>query len=482
MRRLIGFALVGILSGFTLPVSSFASETPRPNIIYILADDLGYGDLGCYGQKKIRTPNIDQIAAEGMRFTQHYSGAAVCAPSRFTLMSGKHIGRSSTYGQGQRLKPDTFTLPKMMQQAGYATGAMGKWGLGDDPNHQGLDEWYGFISQSYAHFYYPERIWKNTERIEIPENYQANGLRDDGKYTDKIKDGVYIHDELTKEAVAFIKQNKDKPFFLYLPYTIPHLELVVPPDDPMLAQYKKEFPQFAWDTKEFTRGKAAGGTAFYDGRGYCSTDYARATLAAMISRMDRDIGKIMALLKELELDENTIVMFSSDNGPSWIEIAVDREFFNSNGVLRDGKGSYYEGGLRVPFIARWPKKIKPGTVSDHISYFPDVLPTVAEIAGIEPAEKVDGISMVPELLGKGGQQEHKFLFWANSVRMGKWKYVKGGKNYDGSKAGQLFDLEADIAETTDVLSKHPEVVSKIRRIIDENGIKQTAKPKKKKNK
>lgn len=449
-----------------------AVQAAPPNVIYILADDLGYGDLGCYGQQKIRTPHLDQMAAEGMRFTQHYSGAALCAPSRFTLISGKHIGRSSTYGQGQKLQPDAFTLPKMLKQAGYATGAMGKWGLGKDPNNQGLDEWYGFISQSYAHFFYPERIWKNTERIEIPQNYQSEGIRTKGRYTDKVKNGLYIHDEFTREALSFIRTNKDRPFFLYLPYTIPHIELVVPPDDPMLAEYKKEFETLPWES---SAKKPAGGSAFYDGYGYCSTDHARATLAAMISRVDREIGSIFALLKELNLDENTLVMFASDNGPSRPDLGVDRDFFDSNSELRDGKGSYYEGGIRIPFIARWPNKIPAGTVSDHISYFPDVLPTIAEMTGTPLSQPTDGISMAKELLGKGTQKQHEFLFWSKAVRMGKWKYVLKGE-------GQLFDLEADIAETTDLLDQYPEVVSKIRQIIEENGLKQTSKPKKKSKK
>lgn len=437
-----------------------ATQSRKPNLIYILADDLGYGELGCYGQTKIKTPCLDQLAAEGMRFTQHYSGAAVCAPSRFTLMTGQHIGRSDTYGQGQRLKPDAVTLPKLLKQAGYTTGAFGKWGLGNDPNHQGFDEWYGFISQAYAHFFYPEKIWVNTEQIDIPENV---GLRKNGEYGDVGK-GVYIHDRFTGNALEFIKRNQSKPFFLYLPFTIPHLELIAPADS--MAQYEGKWEERVFDTTEKT--KPAGGTAFYDGHGYCTTRQARAAYAAMVSRMDRDIGRIADEVKKLGLGDDTLIMFSSDNGPSWWGAGgYDRDFFEGAGPLRDGKGSYYEGGLRVPMIAWWPGRIRAGSVTDHISYFPDVMPTLLDVAGAKPPKKTDGISMTPTLFASGRQKQHDFLFWARAVRMGDWKYVKN----------ELYDLSKDIGETTNAAAEHPEIVSRIKAIIEGNKIK--AAPKKK---
>jgi len=443
-----------------------AKETP-PNIIYILADDLGYGDLGSYGQQKIKTPYLDQMAQEGMRFTQHYSGSAICAPSRFTLMTGQHIGRSQSYGQGQNLKPEQTTLFTLAKKAGYATGAVGKWGLGKNPNDRGVDQWYGFLSQAYAHFFYPERIWHNQERIDIPENHKKNGLRINGSYTEKIDQGIYIHDEFTKKALEFIKDNHSEPFFLYLPYTIPHLELIVPNDDPAFIEYRKIFPERNFDTTNYTRkGKkaAAGGARFYDGHGYCSSEYPRATYAAMITRLDRDIGKIFKSLKEFGIDDNTLVIFSSDNGAAkWEAGGSDREFFQSNGKLRDGKNNYYEGGIRVPMIARWPGKIKAGITSDHLSYFPDILPTFSELLNQPLKEKIDGLSLLPTLLSKGEQLQHKHLFWSGAVRKGKWKYVKKGR-------GMLFDLSTDVSEEKNLSSTHKDVLEELKGIYEENKI------------
>jgi arylsulfatase A len=444
---LVVFALSSLLGHATTQVSEAAS---RPNIIYILADDLGIGEVGCYGQEKIKTPFIDQLAAEGMRFTQHYSGAAVCAPSRFTLMTGLHIGNSDTYTQKQRLKPDSQTLPKLMQEAGYTTGAFGKWGLGEDPNDQGIDDWYGFVDQSYAHYHYPERIWKNKERIEIPENY---GLRKDGHYYD-ISKGVFIHDEFTQNALRFIDENQEKPFFLYLPYTIPHLEFIVPEDS--LKQYLGQWPEKAVPP---SKGN------FYDGFGYCASEAPLATRAAMISRMDRDIGVIMQKLKTLELDENTLVCFASDNGVLSDKMGMDVEFFDGNGPYRETKFTYYEGGIRVPMIARWPGRIEAGSLSDHISYFPDILPTFTELAGVELAKATDGISILPTLLDTGAQSQHEFLFFEKALRLGDWKLVRA-KNQD-----ELYNLAKDVGETTDLSKSYPEVLDRLVKLWEAHQIK-----------
>jgi len=443
--------------------SVLLAKNNKPNIIYILADDLGYGELGSYGQTKIKTPFLDTLAAQGMKFTQHYSGAQVCAPSRFTLITGKHIGRSETYGQRQKLKPNEFTVAKMLKEKGYVTGCFGKWGLGNDPNAQGFDEWCGFIDQGYAHFYYPERIWRDTVQVELPEN---KGLRVDGKYKEDYNKGTYIHDVFIDTALKFIADNEKSPFFLYLPLTIPHLELIAPQSS--LEQYQGKWEEKEFDTK--IKEKTAGGRKFYDGYGYCSNDNPRATYAAMVSRMDRDIGRIMELLKKLNLEENTLIIFSSDNGPSWWDVGgYDRDFFQGAGPLRGGKATFFEGGIRIPMIACWPGTINPGTESDHISYFPDVLPTLAEIAGAKVPEGIDGVSMLPTFLEKGKQEQHEFLFWAGAVRMGEWKFVHSGKELKG-KQPMLFNLSEDIGETKDLAVQHPEIVEQIKEIIQENKI------------
>jgi arylsulfatase A len=437
----------------------------KPNIIYILADDLGYGELGCYGQEKISTPNLDRLAAEGMRFTDHYSGSAVCAPARMTLMTGKHIGHHKTTGQGQRLGPGYVTLPALLQEVGYATGGFGKWGLsradGKDPgapNQQGFDQWLGFISQGHAHFYYPEWVWKNQEKTFFDEN---KGLRVDGVYREG-HEGTYIHDVFTEGALEFIRDNKTQPFFLYVPYTIPHLEMAVPDDS--LAQYQGKFPEKPFVTSQ---GKPDGGTAFYDERGYCSCQEPLATYAAMVSRMDRDVGRIVSLVEELGLGENTLVMFSSDNGPANSQAGgYDREFFQGAGPLREGKGSLYEGGIRVPMIARWRGMIQAGSTTGHPSAFWDVLPTCAEAAGVAPPDDVDGLSFLPTLLGNTeAQREHDFLYWefkgVSVVRMEPWKAIWRTRADDAGTPGpQLYNLAEDIGETTNLAEAHPDIVAR----------------------
>ncbi len=421
----------------------------RPNIIFILADDLGYGDLGCYGQDKIRTPNLDRMAAEGMRFTQHYAGSTVCAPSRCALMTGLHTGHCWVRGNKRvPLRPCDVTVAELLKKAGYATGITGKWGLGEPettgiPNKQGFDQWFGYLNQHNAHFYYQPFLWKNKQLVVLEGN----------------KDGQrrqYTHDLFTDFALDFIRTNKDKPFFLYLAYTIPHAELLVPDDS--LRQYIGKFSERPYEKRR--------------PRDYNSQATPKAAFAAMITRMDRDIGQIFSLLKELGIDDNMFVMFSSDNGPHK-EGGADPQFFKSTGPLRGYKRDLYEGGIRVPMLAHWPGKIKPGLVSDHISAFWDFLPTCAELAGVKVPDNIDGISMVPTLLGQPDKQKkHKFLYWEfheqggkQAVRIGDFKGVRLNvyKKPDGPI--ELYNLKNDIGEKNNIADRHPEVVAKIEKYL-----------------
>lgn len=439
------------LSTATAALLHCAKKVERPNIIYIMADDLGYGDLGCYGQKKFSTPNIDRMAAEGKVFTQHYAGSTVCAPSRASLMTGLHTGHTTIRGnkeyepEGQHPLPaGTVTVASLLKQAGYATAATGKWGLGGpgtegEPNNHGFDLFYGYLCQRQAHFYYQDHLWKNRERVDLPGN--AGGKREQ-----------YTHDMIADQAIDFIKTNSKNPFFLYVPFTIPHAELAVPEDD--LAAFRGKFPEEP-----------------YVGRHYGSQDYPHAAFAAMVTRMDRDVGRILDTLKELGLDENTIVFFTSDNGPHK-EGGHDPQFFDSNGLLRGHKRDLYEGGIRVPFIARWPGKIASGTQSDHVSAFWDFLPTACELAGIEPPGDIDGISFVPALMDKSNQKKHDYLYWEfyeggskQAVRFGDWKAIRF--NVKGKADGpiELYNLADDPGEQNDVADQHPELVNKARELL-----------------
>lgn len=447
------------LFALLLPVpqdhASAASPPRPPNVIFILADDLGYGELGCYGQQKIRTPNLDRMAAEGMRFTQHYCGAPVCAPSRCVLMTGLHTGHaairdnSAVKPEGQQPIPDeTVTVAEVLKARGYATAAIGKWGLGPpgstgDPNRQGFDLFFGYNCQRHAHNYYPTYLWRNDRRIELDGN--------DGGLTGR----QYSADLCTAEAIRFIKENRHRPFFLYLPYTIPHVAIQVPEDS--LAEYRGLWPD----------------PPYPGDRGYLPHPAPRAGYAAMVTRMDRYVGQIFALLKELDLDGQTLVMFSSDNGPTHGGVGgSDSEFFQSAGPLRGLKGSVYEGGIRVPLIARWPGKIKPASVSDHVCAFWDILPTVAEAAGASTPPGIDGISFLPTLLGTGPQPKHEFLLWEfygyggqQAVRFGDWKGVRVNCHKDPAGPIQLYNLKTDPAEKHDVADGHPEIVQKIQEIM-----------------
>ena len=420
----------------------------RPNIIYILADDLGYGDIGTNGQQKTRTPNIDRLAAEGMQLTQHYSGSTVCAPSRCSLMTGLHTGHcyvrgnKGTNGYDLPLPVDSFTVGELFKKAGYKTGCIGKWGLGGPdtdghPNSQGFDYFYGHLGQGKAHFYYPEFLWENTEQIMLNGN-------------------SYSHDLMTEKALNFIAGNKDKPFFLYLPYTIPHAELKVP-DDEIIQHYRS----LGWqDTPYF-------------GSHYADQPTPHAAFAAMVTRMDRDIGTIGKLLKKLDLDDNTLVIFTSDNGPHSAG-GGDPSFFDGNGPYRGIKRDLYEGGIRVPFIARWPGKIRPGAKSEHISAFWDFMPTCAELIGVDAPQGLDGISYLPALLSKGTQKQHDHLYWEfyeqggkQAVLKGKWKGVRLSVKNVSDPPLKLFDLDNDPSETTDVAASNPEIAQQLTDLINQ---------------
>lgn len=423
-------------------VSAVAVEAAKPNIIYILLDDAGYGDFSCYGQEKFQTPNIDKLATEGMKFTQHYSGSTVCAPTRCSLMTGLHTGHTFVRGnrevqpEGQAAMPaDIVTIPRLLKSAGYTTGAFGKWGLGSpsstsDPSEH-FDLFYGYNCQREAHLYYPDHLWRNKERIEL-----------DGKtYTGRM---------INEEALQFVRDSKSDPFFLFLPVTIPHAAMQAPEED--MAPWRKKFPQF-----EDVIGKYAGS----------ETNNPVAAFAAMMTIADEGVGDLMALLKELDIDDNTLVMFSSDNGPHK-EGGHKPEFFNSNGPLKGHKRDLYDGGIRAALIARWPDKIKPGTTSELISAHWDMLPTFCELADVEAPAGIDGISIVPELTGQDTQQKHEFLYWEfyekggkRAVRFDNWKAVQLKLTGVAQKEGiELYNLNTDIGEETNIAKQHPVLVKR----------------------
>ena len=452
---------------------SDAAERP-PNVIYLLADDLGYAELGCYGQKWIKTPHIDRIAHEGIRFTNHYSGNAVCAPSRCTLMTGKHPGHAFIRNNGnpparrnlgtpkQLYFPGQFPIPlneitiqEMLKQKKYATAAIGKWGLGfegstGDPNRQGVDLFYGFLCQVHAHNHYPRFLWHLRDGNAKKEMLPGNDRTLHGK--------TYSQDRFIDVALEFIDQNKDRPFFLYMPFAIPHLSIQVP--DASLREYKDVIPEEA-----------------YKHRGYLPHPAPRAGYAAMVTHMDRGVGQIMARVAELGLDDNTLIIFASDNGPTFNRLGgSDSEFFASAGKFRGLKGSLYEGGIRVPMVARWPGKIKPMSVTDLPSAFWDVMPTIAELTGTTPPEQIDGISFAPTLLGESDrQQKHEYLYWEfaayggqQAVRQGNWKAIRQNMLKKGNQnplQTELYDLASDVGEQHNVAAQHPDVVAKLNAIM-----------------
>ena len=431
-------------AALAMPLSLHAAESKRkPNIIYIMADDLGYGDLSCYGQKKFTTPHLDKMCAEGMKFTDHYSGSTVCAPSRCVLMTGMHTGHAYVRGnrevrpEGQAPMPaGIFTVPRMLKKAGYVTGMFGKWGLGapgspSDPAEH-FDTFFGYNCQRQAHTYYPKHLWSNKTKVPL-----------DGK--------TYTADLIAEKGLEFIKANKDKPFFCYMPTTVPHASMHVPEDSH--KPWREKFPQF-----EKKIGRYSGPTVTNP----------IAAFAGMVTRLDASMGKLFALLKELKIDDNTLVIFTSDNGPHR-EGGHDPNFFDSNGPLRGLKRDLYEGGIRVPFIARWPGKVKAGTTTDLPSAFWDFMPTCADVAGIDSPKSIDGLSYLPTLLGQGDKQKtHEYLYWEffeqggkDAVRMGKWKGVRTNTRRNPDAPLQLFDLEKDLGETKNIAAENPEMVKKL---------------------
>lgn len=457
-------------------ITSIVFAQQKPNLIYIYADDLGYGELGSYGQQKIKTPNLDKIAKEGIKFTQHYTGAPVCAPARCMLMTGKNSGHSYIRGNyelggfedenegGQMPLPEgTFTIAKLMQQAGYITGAIGKWGLGmsnttGDPNKQGFDYFYGYLCQKQAHNFYPTHLWENGkwDTLKNPYIQVHKPLAKDAPDTafDYFKGKEYSVTKISEKTLDFIKENKKKPFFLYLPYTGPHVSLQAP--DEAVKEYIGKFEEQPY------RGE----------KGYASTLYPKSTYAAMITYMDKQVGSIMKLLKELGLDENTIVMFSSDNGATFNTGGAETEFFNSVAGLRGKKQDLYEGGIREPFIARWPGKIPAGKVSNHISAQFDLMETLSEITGVKAWDN-DGISFLPTLTGNDNKQKkHDYLYFEFpekggqvAVRMGDWKGVKSNMKKNKNATWEIYNLLTDEKEMTDIAAQHPELAKKFEEIL-----------------
>jgi len=468
--------LVIVLLG--LPYRLTVAAADRPNVVLIVADDLGYRELGCFGQKLIRTPNLDRLAQQGMRLIQHYSGNAVCAPSRCVLMTGKHPGHawvrnnSELKPEGQQPIPDAeVTLAELLHEHGYATGAFGKWGLGGpgsegDAIVQGFDRFFGYNCQRHAHSYYPSYLWSNDKRITLDNDPPVpghTGLRDgadplDPRSYDVFKGNDYAPDRINRQALEFVRANRDRPFFLYYPTIIPHVALHVPDEElePYLA--------LDWNDPPFTRER---------GRGYTPHFTPRAAYAAMITRMDRYVGNVLNLLDELGLTDNTLVVFSSDNGTTHLKAEVDYEFFDSVGELRGLKGSLYEGGVRVPAIVRWPGRIAAGSTSERVGGFEDWLPTILDSIGAAdsiPAQ-IDGISLLPTLLGKpqaprpllyrefsgyGGQQ---------SIRAGDWKAIR--TNMDrGNLDIELYNLADDPGEQHNVADAHPQVVGRLQKLME----------------
>jgi len=438
----------GSIKHESLQVEQANITTAQPNIIYIMADDMGYGDLGAYGQTKIKTPNIDKLATEGMRFTQHYAGSTVCGPSRASLLTGLHSGHSpirgnpvwTNSGKPVDLKPEDVTIAEMLKSNGYNTAAIGKWGMSESkeengkhlpamPNQQGFDYFYGLKGHLDAHYYYWHRLFENNQAFELKDNDFMNNK------------GIYTHDLFTSKAIEYVKQQTDEqPFFLYLSYTIPHLALTVPDDS------KEQYLDLGWPTRKM------------DTQGHYRNDAeGNTTYAGMVSRMDRDIGQLLKTLKDQGLDDNTLVIFTSDNGHEY-----DRGFFDSNGELRGSKRDLYEGGIRIPFIAKWSNKIKANSTSDHISAFWDMMPTFCDLAGGKQCPATDGISMTKALLGDKEQTKHEFLYWEfnerrgplQAVRQGDWKLVKRFK-----KPIELYDLSKDISEANNIAETNPKIVA-----------------------
>ncbi len=451
--------LVAVTAAFLAPrlcpqAPPRAAQQP-PNVVYILLDDAGWGDLGCYGQQKLLTPNMDRLATEGMRFTQHYSGSTVCAPTRSCLMTGQHTGHTPIRGNGRaKDQPEgvpgigagTTTVASLLKQRGYATGAFGKWGIGgpgsdSDALALGFDHFTGFYSQSFAHDYYPRWLWRDGEKLALDRSR-------------------YAHDVYMDDALQFVRDHKDGPFFCYLPVIIPHAAMQAPED--YHRRFRERYPQF--DDKV---GKYGG-----DDR-QTKVQNPIAGFAAMMTKLDDDVGRLLAMLDELGIAEDTLVLLSSDNGPHH-EGGHDPRFWDSNGPFQGHKRSLYDGGIRVPMLARWPGAVEAGATSALISAHWDLLPTLCDLAGVDVPGGVDGISMKPTLLGADGQRLHDYLYWEfyegggkRALRFGRWKAVIQYKRGQPAPPIELYDVDADLAEARDVASEHPALVRKAARWFQE---------------
>jgi arylsulfatase A-like enzyme len=449
------WCFLGVLS---FELGAFAATPPRPNIVFILADDLGYGELGCYGQKIIQTPRIDQMVREGMRFTQFYAGATVCAPSRSVLMTGQHHGRTRVRGNAgkanplaQSLRSNDVTVAKVLQAAGYKTALIGKWGLGDVgaaeqglPRKHGFDYFFGFLNQHHAHNHYPDYLWRNEEKVSLPNDRIAVGDQGGGYATNGT---VYADDLFADETVKFIGENRTHPFFLFLSLVVPHS------NNERNRELKDgaEVPDYApYTDKPWPKSN----------RGH----------AAMITRMDGYVGRILDELKRLKLDERTLVIFTSDNGPHK-ESGNSVEFFNSSGPLRGIKRDLTDGGIRVPFVAWWPGTVKARKVSAHVGYFGDFFATAAELAGSVATDHLDSTSFVPTLRGRAfGQKKHEFLYFefhekgfsSAAVLDGRWKGIRMERT---NAPIEIYDLKRDVAEGRNVAAEHPKVAARIARYL-----------------
>ncbi|HMP75713.1 MAG TPA: arylsulfatase [Kiritimatiellia bacterium] len=436
-------------------VTSAANAADRPNVIYILADDLGIGDLGCYGQRHFETPHIDRLAEEGVRFTQHYSGSAVCAPSRSALLTGQHTGHTPIRGnaavhpEGQQPMPaDTRTVAHLFKDAGYATAIFGKWGLGgpgtaSEPLRMGFDRFHGYNCQRHAHFYYPYYLWNDHQREMLWGNFG-------------MERGDYAPDLIQEQLLAFVEAKREQPFFVYYAPVQPHAELAVPETElaPFRGRFGEETPYEGVDAGPNFRK-----------HGYGSQAEPRATYAAMVSMLDRYVGELVAKLDALGLGDNTVIFFSSDNGPHR-EGGYDPAFFESAGPYRGIKRDLYEGGIRAPLIARWPGRIPAGATSDHLAAQWDMMPTFADLLGLPAPAETDGLSILPTLLGKPGQREHAFLYWefhenngCVAVRKGDWKAIRRQVALDPGGSIELYNLATDPGETTDVAARQPALVA-----------------------
>lgn len=448
--------IIALLTGNN-PLFAQNKSAKQPNIILIVADDLGYGDVGCYGQQKTETPNIDRLAKQGLLFRQFYAGTSVCAPSRASLLTGLHTGHTAVRGnkgmkpEGQYPLPESSnTISAVLQQQGYTTAAFGKWGLGfittsGDPQKKGFDEFYGYNCQTLAHNYYPDHLWNNHERIDFEGNTKS--------------DSAYSADVIHEQAMRFLRAKHDKPFFLFLPYTLPHGDVVVPHDSTYNYYVKKFSEQPAAPKKENDPGR---------------TDvHPHAAFAAMVTRLDKYVGDVMKAVEQEGMAQNTLIIFTSDNGPHR-EHGGDPEYFNGSGGFRGIKRDLYEGGIRVPFIACWKGHIKPGTTTEQPATFWDLFPTFQQMAGMPVSKQVDGLSVLPTLLGTKGQQQHKYLYWEfhesggrQAVRFGDWKGVRLNVSTQANSPVELYNLKNDPSEKNNVAGSHPGIVQQVEAFMKE---------------